>query len=188
MDAFLIFPQLRLLWNPKHKSDRRANIPDIGIGRLTPEGRYTLQGGAELKVAVDVAKSFPSSSELTRNDEFQASLRAAYIQASDQVKSAIKIGAVANNVPIRWIIAVGPYFTIQSFGPFTKDELDTRGHRPSDSGDYEVSSAIEQWRRDAAEKPLPGSVHCIGTLDGSTALHNYLIESAALYNSTERSM
>jgi len=56
-----------------------------------------------------------------------------------QTKAAIKNGAVPYNEVIEWIISVGPYFIIRRFGPFTQAELDTRGHRPNDSGDADVA-------------------------------------------------
>ena len=40
--SFIIFPQL---WNPKKKQDRRCDIIDIGLGRLTTSGGVYLQGG-----------------------------------------------------------------------------------------------------------------------------------------------
>lgn len=50
--AFILCLQLRLLWNPIDLKDRRANLPDIGIGRLQQGGITHLQGDAEQKATI----------------------------------------------------------------------------------------------------------------------------------------
>jgi hypothetical protein len=127
--SFIIFPQLRLLWNPRKREDRRCDIPDIGIGRLTAAGTIHLQGGLEQKPALGYMKNLPPPSDIFNTDSLRTAINKAAVQASDQVKAALKNGCVPCNSAIKWIIACGPYFVIQEFGPYTADDLTTRGHK-----------------------------------------------------------
>jgi len=34
-DRFIIYPQLSLKWKPQDESDRRAEVPDVGVGQST---------------------------------------------------------------------------------------------------------------------------------------------------------
>src|SRR6266511_2392349 len=126
---FIIFPQLRLYWNPQAHGDRRSNIPDIGLGRLLPDGTRCLQGGAEQKAGIEAMRNFPDPVDIVNDPTLRAAMHEATLQASDQVKAAIKNGALPHDVPVKWIVAVGPYFTIRQFGPFNEADLITRGHR-----------------------------------------------------------
>ena len=44
---------------------------------------------------------------------------------------------------------VGPYFTKLDLLPFTATQLQTRSHKPNDSGDYKESLVIEMKKRAA---------------------------------------
>ncbi|KIJ31760.1 hypothetical protein M422DRAFT_70811 [Sphaerobolus stellatus SS14] len=184
---FILFPQLRLSWNPQMSSDRRSNIPDIGIGRLVDGGKR-LQGGAEQKAALKVMRNFPNAADIIDDLDVRRTFHDAQIQASDQVKAAIKNGALPCNIPIKWILAVGPYFTIQHFGPFDEAHLATRGHRPNDSGDAVVADFIESLKATRHSRPISGPLYRIGTPDAASAMHEYLfsLEAMNLYNSTDR--
>jgi hypothetical protein len=101
--SFIIFPQLRLLWNPRKREDRRCDIPDIGIGRLTAAGTIHLQGGLEQKPALECMKNLPPPSDISNIDSLRAVINKAAVQASDQVKAALKNGCVPRNTAIKWI-------------------------------------------------------------------------------------
>jgi hypothetical protein len=185
-ESFIIFPQLRLLWNPRVSLDRQCDVTDIGIGRLLPSGGLLLQGGLEQKLATPEMKNLPDPFDAVNIPSVKGALNRASIQASDQVKSAIKNGFLPQNVAIKWIVAAGPYFVIQTFGPFIEDELSTRGHKPNPSGDFNISSMIQNMKDSANISPVLETPHLIGTQKAAKAVQNYLISSAALYNSTDR--
>jgi len=125
--AFILCPQLRLLWNPVDPRDRRANLPDVGIGRLQPKGTVHLQGGAEQKAPIiPLMATLPCPDSIIDNSDLRRAVARAALQAADQVKAAIKNGAVPDHHSIEWIVAIGPYFIVRSFGPFSEAELDTR--------------------------------------------------------------
>ena len=143
--AFILCPQLRLLWDPIDPKDRCANLPDIGIGRLQQGGITHLQGGAEQKVAIiPPMATLPLSSDIINNTELRRKIALASLQTADQVKAAVKNRAVPENQSIEWIVVIGPYFIVKSFGPFSEAELDTRGHRPNPSGDAITSRRSTQ--------------------------------------------
>lgn len=119
---FQVIPQLRIPWN----NDVRHCIPDIGCGRLPRGGGVKLQGGVEAKVATTIMLTFPDLALLLVDEGFRTSLNIASLQASDQVKSAIKSGFLPNT-NIEWIAMVGPYFIVYKCGPFSPAELATRG-------------------------------------------------------------
>ena len=122
----------------------RSSIPhpDLGIGRLRPDGIFHLQGGVEQKWMIPEMSQFPAPSdaelELIARYAFQTGCR----QAFDQVKTAIKNGNLPNDRRIQWVIAVGPYFIIKECGPLTQADLETRGHRSNPSGDAAVTAFL----------------------------------------------
>jgi len=161
LGSFQVFPQLRLRWKPEDPDDRRSLIPDLGIGRLLPDGNFHLQGGVEQKRMV------PEMSELPAPDanfemDVRLSFHAACQQAFDQVKAAIKNGHFPNDKRIQWVVAVGPYFIIKECGPFNEEDLGTRGHRPNPSGDFNVAEFLTALQR-ASYRPLGTPIYRIGT-------------------------
>jgi len=92
-------------------------------------------------------------------------------QALDQVKAAIKNGAVPYNEVIEWIISIGPYFIIRRFGPFTQAELDTRGHCPDDSGDVAAADLIELAHQ---FHTTPETMYRIGTTEAAIAVEAFI--------------
>ncbi|CAA7265248.1 unnamed protein product [Cyclocybe aegerita] len=185
-DFFIIFPQLRLPWNPDRPKDRRGNIPDVGLGRLTGSGVRHLQGGIEQKVATELMRNLPNPDSIVHDKAVQLSINRAIIQAEDQVKAAVKNGAIPCNTAIDWIIASGPYFIITSFGPFTEAQLSTRSHRPNASGDALLAEIAQELKDTADSTPITKTLHLIGTEEAAVAVHNYLVSGAQLYNSTDR--
>jgi len=183
-DSFIIFPQLRLPWNPEKLKDRRSNIPDVGIGRLMATGTRHLQGGVEQKVATDRMRGLPTPDSIVDDGDIRLEINRAAIQASDQVKAAVKNGTVPPNTAIRWIVAAGPYFIIRSFGPFSPAALTTRSHRPNDSGDAMLSDIAQELKDKASSIKIEETLHLIGTEKAAFAVHEYLISGRQLYLGT----
>jgi len=180
----VIFPQLRLKWNPRNHRDRRFNLPTCGIGRYLNNGTILLQGGLEHKPPIlPLMADFPDPSVIKSHGSIDFLFSLASKQAADQVKAAIKSGAVPYNEVIEWIISVGPYFIVRHFGPFTQAELDTRGHRPNDSGDAEVTDLIELAHQ---FHTIPEAMHRIGTVEAAIAVEAFLNIGTRLYASNVR--
>ena len=57
-------------------------------------------------------------------------------------KAAVKNGYIPRNTIIKWIVACGPYFVLQDFGPYDGDELVTRGHKSNPSGDAVTADGL----------------------------------------------
>ena len=184
--SFLIFPQLRLPWNLRKSKDRRSDIPDLGLGRFTEAGTVSLQGGVEQKPAImTIMRDLPPSSAIRELNQFRSTLNFASIQAEDQIKAGVKNGCLSRNTAIKWIIAAGPYFIIRAIGPFTGNELTTRGHKPNPSGDAVLSAMIQDMKDNANEMPILESPYLVGTEAAAFAVHAYLSSGAALYHSTD---
>ena len=182
---YVIFPQLYIDWKPQ-RNDRRHVLPDFGIGRYVwSDLCFHLQGGAEVKALhglsmEDVVESVPEFNidNLTENYgliDFRESVTtlvsAAYIQAEDQIKSAIKCGHLPYHGTrvYTWLLFVGPYFRTYDFGPFTEAQVTTRGHKPNPSGDYRVLKFIAN-----REVPL-GNWFTLGTEAGHNHLRQYIL-------------
>ena len=186
---FLIFPQLQLRWNPRNPRDLRSNLPDLGLGRLIPpDGRLCIQGGAEHKKPIlPLMSGLPPPAAIHSSSEARDAFASAIKQASDQVKVVIKNGAAPQDEVISWIISIGPYFIVKSFGPFNQAELDTRGHRPNSSGDVRVAKAIQKaMERDRNQIMEP--IHLIGTAAAAIAVEEFLQNGRQLYTSNNRMM
>ena len=180
----VIFPQLHLEWNPGKWRNRRANLPDCGLGRLLDNGTILLQGGLKYRPPIlPLMADFPDPSTIKSHIFNHMKFSLASRQALDQVKAAIKNGAVPYNEVIEWIISVGPYFIIRRFGPFTQAELDTRGHRPNDSGDADVADLIELAHQ---FHTIPETMHHIGTTEAAIAVEAFHNIGARLYASNVR--
>lgn len=180
--SFVILPQLSLPWNPHRPTDLRNNKPDIGFGRLTNTGAPWLQGGAEEKAPITMMRGLPPPNEVTEDGDFRDLIQRATAQASDQVKAAVKNGAVPCDCPIKWVVGCGPYFIIRAFGPYNQDELTTRLHRPNDSGDWLMTDLNREVQTTARVKCIEEPVHLIGTSKAAEAVHEYLIEGMRLYD------
>ena len=186
---FLIFPQLQLRWNPRNPRDLRSNLPDLGLGRLIPPGgRLYIQGGAEHKKPIlPLMSGLPPPAAIHSSSEARDAFASAIKQASDQVKVVIKNGAAPQDEVISWIISIGPYFIVKSFGPFNQAELDTRGHRLNSSGDVRVAKAIQKaMERDRNQIMEP--IHLIGTAAAAIAVEEFLQNGRQLYTSNNRMM
>ena len=180
----VIFPQLHLEWNPGKWRNRRANLPDCGLGRLLDNGTILLQGGLKYRPPIlPLMADFPDPSTIKSHIFNHMKFSLASRQALDQVKAAIKKGAVPYDEVIEWIISIGPYFIIRRFGPFTQAELDTQGHRPDDSGDAAATDLIELAHQFHA---IPETMYRIGTTEAAIAVEAFLNAGARLYASNAR--
>ncbi|KAM6496228.1 hypothetical protein JOM56_008934 [Amanita muscaria] len=124
---FVVYPQLSLKWNPDVEGDKRAEVPDIGVGNFTlpginPPSNYVL---------VLKPKAFHRLS----------------FQARNQAKAAIKNGypIAQNGNMVQWILLIGPYWTPVMFGPFTDTQLTVRALKPTPSADWKET--VKENRR-----------------------------------------
>jgi hypothetical protein len=149
-ERFILAPQLNLRWNPadRHSKDRRKEIPDFGIGHFTLPGQpgenppFKLRCGAEAKRPIRQMASLPTPDSLIHNAGVRSAFHALYFQVMDQAKAAYK-----NQYPLcedgfYCILLVGPYWTVEKFGPFTEAEMSVRAMKPSDSGDHEETAQL----------------------------------------------
>lgn len=180
--SFTVYPQPRLSWDPSKTGDSKHIVPDFALGRLAQNGMRFFQGGAEIKPALPVMTTLPSPEELSDHDDLKLVLAEASVQACDQVKAAVKSGHLPSDEHIHWLIGVGPYFAIRQFGPFSLEELTTRGHRPNDSGDFGVLKMLEKVRHEEKTKKLAYPLYRIGTQEGAVVLHKYLQDTMHLYD------
>jgi len=182
--TFLVFSQVRLPWKTH---DRRSDTADYNFGRFDDEGHLSCFGGAELKQAHECMQGLPNPQVLINNEDIRYAFTRASIQAQDQVKSAIRNGALPCKCEIPWIVAVGPYFVIEIFSPTSDAELNTRSHKPNeDSGDEDILSMISNIKSNAKFMPLPGSLYRVGTVKAAKAFHQYLTNGILLYDNNDR--
>jgi hypothetical protein len=172
--------------NDRAYRNSRSDIPDIGLGHITDAGAISLQGGAEQKPALPIMNSLPPPLSIREDKSFRSVINAAIVQAGDQIKSAVKNGALPRNTAIKWIVASGPYFIICTFEPFSQDELTTRGHKPNPSGDAIIAQMIQNQKDNARQMPILEQVYLIGTEEAARAVHAYLLSGHELYSSTDR--
>ena len=155
-------------------------MPDIGIGRLLPNGIKHLQGGAEQKAAIiPLVTALPPPSDIVDNTDLRHKIGLAALQAADQVKAGVKNGAVPDDQSIEWIVAIGPYFIV-SFGPFSEAELDTRGHRPNPSGNAIVAELLRVAHDTASITPISEPLYLIGA--AANVLETFLNNGNMLYD------
>ena len=182
--AFLVFSQVRSPWDGVNGGDRRSDSADFNLGRLDDEGHLSCLGGAELKKAHPCMQGFPNPQKIINKEGIRYAFARASIQAEDQVKSAITNGVLPRNCKIPWIVAVGPYFVIETFGPMSDAELNTRSHKGG--GDNVLLSKVRNARGNAKFMPIPGSLYRIGTVEAAKAFHQYLINGIPLYDNNDR--
>lgn len=91
---------------------------------------------------------FPSAADIV--DDVMNHIQ---FQAPDQVKAAIKNGALPYDVSVKWILVAGPYFCIQDFGPFDDARLTTQIHRPNDKGDEAIMEIYKDLKKNARFRP-----------------------------------
>jgi len=144
-DRFIIYPQLSLKWKPQDERDRRAEVPDVGVGNFTLPGTnppFKLRFGVEAKRSLDAMKSLPPASSLSTNDDVLTAFHHLHYQAKNQAKAAIKnLFPISHGTDtVDWILLVGPYWVPVTFGAFTDAELTVRAHKTSSSADWKESA------------------------------------------------
>ena len=82
---------------------------------------------------------------------------------------------------IEWIVAIGPYFSVKPFGPFSEAELDARDHRPNPSGDAILADLLNEARETTSITPISEPLHLIGTFPAAEALEKFLHKGIMLY-------
>ena len=153
-ERFVIYPQLSLKWKPYAEQDKRAEVPDVGVGNFTLPGTsptFKLRFGVEAKRSTEGMQSLPSPSTILAHGDVITAFHRLFFQAKNQAKAAIKNGYPITNNRVDWILLVGSYWRPCTFGPFTEAELDVRAHKISPSADW-LESLAEQKR---TERPPP---------------------------------
>jgi len=72
--------------------DRRSDIPDIGLGRLTDAGAVSLQGGAEQKPALTIMSNLPRPLTILENGFFELP---SILRASRQMTKSSPVSRMA---------------------------------------------------------------------------------------------
>ena len=173
---FILSPQLNLKWKPDHHRDKRAEIPDFGIGHFTLPGTnptFKLRCGVEAKRAMDEMATLPAPESLIENHRVDMAFHSLYFQVMDQAKAAYKNDYPLCEDGVHWILLVGPYWISEKFGPFTEAETTVRGKKQSDSGDYKetvnILSAMNKIR-----KLRPGDLYILNSKRSSDRLEEIL--------------
>lgn len=176
-ERFTIYPQMSLKWKPQIISDRRAEVPDVGIGNLTPPGAdvaFKLRCGVEAKRAIEVMTSLPHADEIRDLVEVKAAFHQVYFQAQNQAKAAFKNGYYLHQDKVLWICLVGPYWVLYTFGAFTEAQSSVRAgtHKMSQSGDWEQQVLLNE---EMASPPPPlRNLYRLDTEESRLALQEIL--------------
>jgi hypothetical protein len=155
-ERFVIYPQLSLKWKPYAGDDKRAEVPDVGVGNFTHPGAsptFKLRLGVEAKRSTETMQSLPPPSTILAQRDVVAAFNQLLFQAKNQAKAAIKNSYPITNNTVDWILLVGPYWRPCTFGPFTEAELEIRAHKPSPSADW-LETLKEKRRTEAAPLAL----------------------------------
>lgn len=150
-ERFVIYPQLSLKWKPSAEDDKRAEVPDVGVGNFNLPGAspaFKLRFGVEAKRSMETMQSLPPPSTILAQRDVIATFNKLLFQAKNQAKAAIKNGYPITNDTVDWILLVGPYWRICTFGPFTEAELEVQAHKPSPSADW-LETLKEKRRTEA---------------------------------------
>jgi hypothetical protein len=75
------------------------------------------------------------------------------------------------NKPLLWLMFIGSYFTIIQLGEFSEEELNTRGHKPNDSGDF-VESLNILFRKNS--QPIVHDLYLLGTPEAAAKLEYFI--------------
>lgn len=169
LTRFTIYPQMRLNWKPADETDRRSEVPDLGVGNFTLPGSdplFKLRCGVEAKRPISTMATLPAPGSLINDRDTLVAFHGLYIQAQDQAKAAYKNQYPLREDGVNWILLVGPYWTPEVFGPFSEAESTVRGHKVSDSADYEELAKV----LDALHGP-PRPLKELYLLDSNESFH-----------------
>jgi hypothetical protein len=169
-NRYTIFPQFFIPWNPK-KKDSRGNIPDFVLGLYSDSPPHVrIQGGVEIKKATPRMIQLPPTNVISEDRDIQNTFRSCRFQAEDQAKAAVKGNHIPNE-KLLWLMFIGPYFTILELGPFSDDQLITRGHNPNASGDFYESLVVALEKK---LEPIEREVYLLGTLEAAEKLEFFI--------------
>ena len=100
-----------------------------------------------------------------------------YYQGQDQAKAAVRSEYVSDNVPIPWLLFIGPYWTPVLYGPFTPQELSVRVHKHHPSADFQDSvNAMNKLTGKRQVRPL----FLLGTIAARNRLEQFIQETDVL--------
>jgi hypothetical protein len=105
-ERFVIYPQLSLKWKPSAEDDKRAEVPDIGVGNFSLPGAspaFKIRFGVEAKRSTEAMKSLPPPSTILTQRDVVATFHKLLFQAKYQAKAAIKM--VTPSLIIRLIVS-----------------------------------------------------------------------------------
>ena len=92
---FTVYPQMHLKWKLDEETDRRCEVPDLGLGNFTLPGvtpRFKLRVGVEAKRGIAVMATLPRPESIITHPAVELAFREVYFQAEDQTKAAYKNG------------------------------------------------------------------------------------------------
>jgi len=186
-ERFVIYPQLSLKWKPDDPQDKRSEVPDVGVGNFTLPGTvptFMLRFGVEAKRAVQAMRLLPHAQSLREDREVLLTFHRLFYQAKNQAKAAIKNQYPINGNTVDWILLVGPYWRVCTFGPFSEAELTVRGHKHTESADF-IETLEEQARMATPPLALP-NLFLLSTAESRDRLQALLVltdpAAAALNN------
>ena len=103
--CFVIYPQMNLKWKPQDAQDRRAEVPDFGLGNFILPGSlpsFKLRCGVEAKRAINIMASLPPANSIMRSYDVASLLHSSLFRLRIKPKQPIRINA--------------PYLTTSSSG------------------------------------------------------------------------
>ena len=75
----------------------------------------------------------PPEKSILKNQQVLLAFHQLFYQVKDQAKAAIKNNLAFKGDRIGWILIVGPYWTKQTYGPFTEAKLERHDRRLSNA-------------------------------------------------------
>ncbi|ETW74866.1 hypothetical protein HETIRDRAFT_241971, partial [Heterobasidion irregulare TC 32-1] len=178
LGRFIQMPQPKLRWNHTSTCNRREEIPDFvlfNMSLISPHIR--LRAGIETKRLLPTMKNLPTSLSLEENVGVMGLLHLMYYQGEDQAKAAVRSEYVSDNVPIPWLLFIGPYWTPVLYGPFTPQELSVRVHKHHPSADFQDSvNAMNKLLGKPQVRPL----FLLGTIAARNRLEQFIQETDVL--------
>ena len=111
-----LYPQLLLKWRPNDPHDKHSRITDFGV---------------KVKRSTEIMDLLPPEKSILKNQQVLLAFHRLFYQAKDQanLKAAIKNNLAFKGDRIGWILIVGPYWTKQTFAPFTEAKVERHDRR-----------------------------------------------------------
>jgi hypothetical protein len=157
---FVIFPQMSVKWKPLAQQDHRKEVPDIGVGHFCHDPPFfKLRFGVEAKRILPTLTHLPEPSQIESMTAVKAAFHLLWFQGEDQAKAFVKNHYNLEG-RIRYLLFVGPYWTLIEYGPFSEAQLTVRSHKVSRSGDWFETVRLEA-RMQQAPKQL--ELYLLGT-------------------------